>query len=227
MFSSRTAQELLRAIQGMMTEGAHLGMKLTTEVETGSRDKVYRHDLLVWEASRIHIAIEKFRAGLDAGDDPNVPRVPPGLRRLRNSPQAESIRQQTLADNSGARQDAARRMRESTMTEVTAADTAATGGKKTAKKTAKKVAKKSAKKAAPKKAAKGNGERAPRASFSDEMTIGAGKVKENTRRAGSAAHGRLEVAMKHIGKSVKAFRAKGGRDATLSNAVKAGILTVK
>lgn len=223
MFTSRTRNELLRVIQSMLTEARHIGLNIPTQIATGSREVTYDHRVLANEAARIHAVLENYR---------DEPRGSPGLRRLRNSPQAETIRQDVLSDNKRARQEAVRKM-ESTMNDATAtaAEPVAKKAKKAkAKKAApKKAAKKTAKKSSKKAAGGAATARAPRMSFDENATISLKKTLQdaNPRRAGSEAHGRLEVLRKHHGKTVKAYLGKGGVNQTLINMVKAGEASVK
>jgi hypothetical protein len=227
MYTSRTVPELLRAIQHLLTVARHADLNLTTKVRTGAphprQEPGFRfgpesggiygskdHAMLAKEAQRLHDEIQRHSSGS------------PGLRRLRNHPQAEAIRQSVLADNAGARHEAAARIsREKHAMSDTAATTeapAATGGKKKAAK--KKVAKK-AKKVAAKKTAKkaASGERAARTSYDMSKTF-TWTGGENPRRKGSAAYDRLEMLRRNSGKTLEKIVSLGGRVATVSNAVK-------
>ena len=255
MFSSRTVPELLRAIQGMMTEARDLDVpRLSTRINTSAPPPGQRpghrfgeetggiygnkdHGMLAREAERIYARIQQFRAGIDASDERSGS---PGLRRLRSDPRAETIRQQTLTDQRQSRRDAeARIMKEKqTMLNLEDAATSATATEGTsapARKASKKVAKKAkktkktkaakpAKKVKAAKAAKKGGG-AGRASYDENHKI-TWTGKENPRREGSAAYDRLEKVRKHGGKTVKTHRANGGRDATLTFAVKNGLAKV-
>jgi hypothetical protein len=230
MYSSRTVPELLRAIQHLLTVARGRGMTLTSKVRTGAphprQEPGFRfgeesggiyaakdHAMLAKEAQRLHDEIQGHSSGS------------PGLRRLRNHPQAEAIRQSVLTDNESARHDAAARIaRESKTMNEAAATTeapAATSGKKAAKK---KAVKKTAKKKTAKKTAKKatGGPRAARASYDMSKTF-TWTGKENPRRKGSAAYDRLETLRKNSGKTLEKIVSLGGRVATVSNAVKMGL----
>jgi hypothetical protein len=209
MYSSRTVPELLRAIQHLLTVARNRGiLGLTSKVRTGAphprQEPGFRfgeesggiyaakdHAMLAKEAQRLHDEIQGHSSGS------------PGLRRLRNHPQAEAIRQSVLTDNESARHDAAARIaRESKTMNEAAATTeapAATSGKKAA-----------------------GGPRAARASYDMSKTF-TWTGKENPRRKGSAAYDRLETLRKNSGKTLEKIVSLGGRVATVSNAVKMGL----
>jgi hypothetical protein len=232
MYSSRTVPELLRAIQHLLTVARNRGiLGLTSKVRTGAphprQEPGFRfgeesggiyaardHAMLAKEAQRLHDEIQRHSSGS------------PGLRRLRDHPQAEAIRQSVLTDNESARHDAAARIARENKTMNEAAATteapAATSGKKAAKK---KAVKKPAKKAAAaKKTAKkaAGGPRAARTSYDMSKTF-TWTGKENPRRKGSAAYDRLETLRKNSGKTLEKIVSLGGRVATVSNAVKMGL----
>lgn len=207
MFSSRTDYELCRTYDGIIVAARQRGLTIE-RVKPNGREHLLK---LVKDA---HQQLEEFQ----------VPQGSPGLRRLRNSPQAETIRLATVADN--------KRKLESVMETQTPETAAPAVKKKAAKKAAapKKVAK-AAKKAAPKKAAKkaGNGERAPRLTFAEDaiITVPKALLDANPRREGSEAHTRLEAVRKAHGKTVKQYLAKGGVNQTLINATKEHGVKVK
>lgn len=161
-------------------------------------------------------------------------RTTPGLRRLRNDPRAEDVRQQTLADWNAAQQWATteRQQLEKTMNdEVNGA--AVTDDPKQQRKPRKAAkvkaagknkgkAKGKAKKApAPKKVKKAPGKRAaaPRASDDDNRKIVV-KTKENPRRAGTVQFERYAAIVKHNGKTVATYKKNGGDSTALSRAIK-------
>jgi hypothetical protein len=213
-FRSRTTPELTRLYNGMSTTASDLGMphQRQTEFETP--------EALIVACETLERQIEEFRAGLNASDEAQT--GSPGLRRLRSHPEAETIRQATLADNADARTDVAHRMEEErTMSETGTAPAPAEGGKKKAAK--KKTAKKAA---APKKAAKtakaaGAG-RAGAIPDDAKITVVA---KENPRRKGTGQHDRFAILMKHHGKTVGDYMKKGERP-TLNLAVERGEVKV-
>jgi membrane protein involved in colicin uptake len=228
MYTSRTVPELLRAIQHLLTTARHAGLSLTSKVRTGApppgQEPGFRqgpetggiyaskdHAMLAREAQRLHDEMRRHSQGS------------PGLRRLRDHPEAEAIRQSVLADNAGARRDAEARIsrEKNTMMTDAAATTEAPAGNGGKKKAAKKKVAKKAKKAAAKKTAKkaAGGERAARTTYDMSKTF-TWTGGENPRRKGSAAYDRLEMLRRNSGKTLEKIVSLGGRVATVSNAVK-------
>jgi hypothetical protein len=175
--------------------------------------------------------IKEHGAGLDApreqAEGSTVPEgAGPGLKRLRDSPNAETIRQQTLTEQHEASAEAeAAASQESSMN--TAAQTTGNGvaspkraaapKKAKAKKAAAPKKAKAAKKVKAAKAAKTAGR--PRATVDENQKIL--EVSENPKREGTGAHERFEALRKAKGKTIKTFLANGGNLTTLKNAVKA------
>lgn len=157
----------------------------------------------------------------------------PGLRRLRNDPRAEDIRQATLADNVAARQLAESTMNDETNTTVSAesADTRPAGKRRATKAKSVKAAGKGKGKAkkAPKAGkakkvkapAKKRAANAPRTSANDDKVIKV-KAKENPRRAGTVQFERFAQIMKFNGKTEGAFKKSGGDSTALNRARKEG-----
>ena len=144
--------------------------------------------------------------------------VSPGMRRLRASPSAESVRQQTLLDQEHGRREALARIQregEKTMNDTTTAATetvAAAPKKAPAKKPAKAKAK-----------AGGAG---GAAKLADDKRIVV-KTKENPRREGTGQYKRYETILKYSGKTVAEYlKGKGDRTA-LTRAHDEGHIGVK
>jgi hypothetical protein len=201
MFKSRTDNELLRMWNGMLHAARECGVDVTG-VENVREFSGREH--LLRECQSLHTRLEKFKSGVDHGDET------PGLRRLRSSPTAENIRQRVLSDQKAARR-AATSKREINMTD---ADTATAPAPKKAR--AKKAA---AKKAAPKKAAAKTAKRAVGAAKFDESAKITMLVSENPRREGTGAHERFKLLMRWGGKTVGGFLKAGGKRSTLNRAV--------
>lgn len=230
MLSSRTDIELGRFYSGALAVATQLAIPWTRRTSFASRAELIR------ECEELNDTIEKVRATIRGSADEQT--GSPGLRRLRNSPQAEAIRQQTLADNSAARREAASRIQRETetmMSDTAATDTGAPNGAappaaKKAKKAAKKAASpkksaKSAKKAAPKKAVKSAATgRSAAVPGTAKITI---KVKENPRRKGTTQYERFDKLMKFGGKTVEEFMAKGGDRNALNLALSREEISVK
>lgn len=234
MLSSRNKHELGRFYDAAVKEAHGLG------IEWVRRDTYPSHSEFVRECQAIYGVIKRFRAGLDASDEKQT--GSPGLRRLRSSPRAEEIRQQTLRDNASAREAALRKKGRQTMLKLedtkpadgasaattgTEGEAAAPKKEKTMKTTAKKAnarksvkGKTTAKKTAKKAAKKATGAKRTRTTYDMAAKITWISGAENPRRKGGAAFDRLEKVRTSSGKTVESFKAKGGREATLTFAVK-------
>jgi membrane protein involved in colicin uptake len=221
-FKLHTDDELKRLYSGMCTVAKDIGMPYER------RSDFATPAALLAECEELERRLENFRAGINTSEEGAQEQGSPGLRRLRSHPQAEEIRQQTLADNLSARQEAERKIQEEkyTMSEDTAG-AAAPAAPKAAKKAKKAAApKKAAKKAAaPKKAAAAkaanSSARAGAIPGTAKITLSAAALKENPRRKGTIQHERFAVLQKFHGKTVDEFLKKGERTA-LNNAIARG-----
>jgi hypothetical protein len=217
-FRSRTTPELTRLYNGMSTTASDLGMPHERQTEFASPEA------LIAACEALEQQITEFRAGLNTSDEAQT--GSPGLRRLRSHPEAEAIRQATLADNAGARAEAVHRIEEEkTMSDTATAPAAAEGAPKKAKKA--KTAKTAKKAAAPKKAAAKAAGAGRAGAIPDDakITVSAAVLKENPRRKGTGQFDRMAVLIKHHGKTVGEYMKKGERP-TLNHAVERGEVKV-
>jgi membrane protein involved in colicin uptake len=225
MYTSRTLEELKRLYPSLLTRARDLGMEVE-EKQTDDRAE------LAQLCQQLHDQIAAHAAGVDARDEeeatgqqpPAGAAGGPGLQRLRNSPQAQALRETNLAEQQQAAADVGReRQQESNVETQThtngAAPRKAAPKKAGAKKAGAKKAGAAKKAAAPKKVAKASRKAAGRAPLLKAGLKILSVAEENPHTKGTSRHSDYELIRKLKGKPVEDYYEKGGDRQTIRDDV--------